>query len=89
MIMYANAAVEGIRTAPIDSVAKARLISEAKVMRAFWYYHLTSAFGDVPFYLDDVKDYETLERIAKLPRMSAVDTRTALINDLREEITYD
>ena len=89
MIMYANAAVEGIRTAPIDSIAKARLISEAKVMRAFWYYQLTSAFGDVPFYFDDVKDYETMERIAKLPRMSAVDIREAIINDLRESLTYD
>ena len=35
MVMYANAAVEGIKTAPVDSLVRARLISEAKVMRAF------------------------------------------------------
>lgn len=89
MIMYANAAIEAMKISPVDSVGKASLIAEAKVMRAFWYYQLTSAFGDVPFYFDDVKDKETMERIARLPRTSAVDTRTTLIEDLREELVYD
>lgn len=89
MIMFSNSAIEGIKTSPIDTLTRNQLIGEAKIMRAFWYYHLTSSFGDVPFYLEEVKDKETLERIADLPRMSAVDTRKVLINDLREELTYD
>jgi hypothetical protein len=89
MIMYANSAVEGIKSAPIDSLAKESLLAEAKIMRAFWYYQLTSNFGDVPFYFDDVKDKATMERIASLKRMPAVDTRATLIEDLRESLTYD
>ena len=57
-------------------------MAEAKVLRAFYYYLLTSFFGDVPFYTDDVSDHEVLDRVAKLPRMSAEATRTALIEDL-------
>ena len=89
MIMYANSAIEGTRAAPVDSLVKERLIAEAKVMRAFWYYQLTSAFGDVPFYFDEITDRQTMDRISRLPRMSAVDSRTALINDLRESLSYD
>ena len=36
----------------------------------------------MPFYTDDVSDHEVLDRVAKLPRMSAEATRTALIEDL-------
>ena len=60
------------------------LLLEAKVLRAFYYYTLTSFFGDVPFYFDDVTDLEVQERIGKLPRMSAVETRDTCIRDLQE-----
>lgn len=89
MIMYANAAVEGITSSPIKDEEKAPLIAEAKVMRAFWYYQLTSLFGDVPFYFDNVTDSETMNRIAKYPRMDAVATRATLIEDLQSELTFD
>ena len=89
MIMYANEAIEAMKRSKVDSLGKAKLIAEAKVMRAFWYYMLTSNFGDVPFYFEDVKDKETMERIARLPRMSAVETRAAIIEDLRGELSYD
>ena len=36
----------------------------------------------MPFYTDDVSDHDVLDRVAKLPRMSAEATRTALIEDL-------
>lgn len=60
------------------------LLCEAKVLRAFYYYTLTSFFGNVPFYFDDVSDNAVLERIAVLPRMSAQETRKACIKDLQE-----
>ena len=56
-------------------------IAEAVVMRAFYYYILTSTFGDVPFYTEAVTE-KNRARIASLPRMSAKDTRDYLINEL-------
>ncbi len=105
-IQRCNFAVQGISSSrafldddgEIDEADPQRLalLCEAKTLRAFYYYTLTSFFGDVPFYFDDVSDNETLERIAILPRMSAVDTRNACIKDLQEIVglvpqtrTYD
>lgn len=56
-------------------------IAEAVVMRAFYYYILTSTFGDVPFYTEAVTEGNRAD-IAKLPRMSAKETRDYLIDEL-------
>lgn len=61
-----------------------QLLCEAKTLRAFYYYILTSFFGNVPFYFDPVNDNATLDRIAVLPRMDAGKTREACIQDLLE-----
>lgn len=60
-----------------------RLISEAYVLRALYYYLLTCTFGDVPFYTCAVTE-ENRAAIAKLPRMSADDTRDYLIDQLMD-----
>lgn len=86
-IMYANEAIQGISTSPISDEEKAPLLAEAKVMRAFWYYHLLCNFGDVPFYTEYVKDSDDMNRIACLGRMSSVDTRTYLIDELIETLS--
>lgn len=88
-IMYANEAIQGISTSPISDQQKAPLIAEAKVMRAFWYYQLTCNFGDVPFYTDYVKDSDEMNRIARMGRMSAIQTRSYLIDELREILSVD
>ena len=88
-IRYCNYAIAGIEESPIDEQAKLRLISEAKTMRAFWYYILTSTFGDVPFYTEDVVDSEIMNKIAKYGRMSAYETRKAMIEDLQSCYTYE
>ena len=89
-IMYCNAAIAGIEgSTTVSDKVKADLVAEAKTMRAFWYYLLTSLFGDVPFYTEDVVDYETMERIAGLGRMSATATRTKMIENLQECYSYD
>ena len=77
-----NMTLAGIERSPIAYKDKIDFIGEAKIMRAFYYNILTSFFGDVPFYLDNIETLEDQTRIGKLPRMSAVDTRTALIEDL-------
>ena len=58
------------------------LRGEAVVLRAFFYYLLTSTFGDVPFYTEEVT-HENRAAIASLPRMSADDTRDRLISELK------
>ena len=58
-------------------------IAEAMVMRALYYYLLTSTFGDVPFYTEAVTE-RNRAKIASLPRMSADDTRDYLIDQMME-----
>lgn len=90
MIMYANYAIAGTENCTtISEEAKAKLLSEAVTMRAFWYYILTSFFGDVPYYTYDVTDAELMEQAAHLPRMSAVETRRHLVAELERYFGYD
>ena len=82
-IMRSNAVIYGIENSPaLTDEGKAPLVAEAKVVRAFYYWLLTSFFGDVPFYTDRVADIDTMKEIAKMGRMSAFETRKALIEDL-------
>lgn len=55
--------------------------AEAVTLRAFFYYILTSTFGDVPYYTCEVTE-SNMEQIAHLPRMSAFDTRDAIVDEL-------
>ena len=82
-VMYCNAAIDGIENSPLEDDVKLPLIAEGKIMRAMYYYVLTCMFGDVPFYTENVATLEIQERIGRLPRMSAVETRDSLINDLK------
>lgn len=59
----------------------AELMAETAVLRAFHYYLLTSTFGDVPFYTEEVTEHNK-DSIAYLPRMSAHKTRDYLIDEL-------
>ncbi len=84
-VQRCNFAIRGIESSSgISDLQRAQLLCEAKTLRAFYYYTLTCMFGNVPFYFDDVADHETMDRIAVLPRMSAVETRKACIEDLQE-----
>ncbi|MBR6731194.1 MAG: RagB/SusD family nutrient uptake outer membrane protein [Bacteroidales bacterium] len=57
------------------------LYGEAAVMRAMYYYVLTSVFGDVPFYLEAVTE-ENRKEIAHLERTLATVIRDTLANEL-------
>ena len=78
-VRYCNGAITGIENSSLSDTEKAPLVAEGKIMRAFYYWLMTSFFGDIPFYTDDVSDEAMLEKVAKLPRMSAVGTRDWLI----------
>lgn len=84
-----NAIIAGIeRCAGIDEDTRNRLKAEGVIMRAFYYWFLTSTFGDVPFYTHEIVTHEELAEVAKLPRMSADETRDYLIKELYEYVPY-
>ena len=82
--MFCNSTIVGIEKATIPEDKKPPLKAEAVALRALYYYILTSTFGDVPYYTADVSSLDALETIGKLGRMNANETRTALINELKE-----
>lgn len=90
-IMRSNAMIVAIDKAyengAITDEDVLELKGETVVLRAFFYYLLTSAFGDVPFYTETVTE-DNREQIASLPRMSADATRDYLIDELSEYVEY-
>lgn len=86
MVMYSNGVLARVAEAPISDEQKLFLLSETAIMRAFYYYLLTSLFNDVPFYTMEIATVRDMAIVEKLGRMSAVDTRTYLINELNDYI---
>ena len=80
-VMRCNAMYAAIERAPLTDEEKAPLFAECVIVRAFFYYLLTVNFKDVPYYTEEVTDANN-DRIASLPRMSASDTRNALIDEI-------
>lgn len=83
-IMRANSVIPGIEGSPIEEEKKPALLAEIKVVRAFYWYILTSFYGDVPFYTFPISDVDTQNKVAKMKRMPASDTRNYLIKELQE-----
>lgn len=83
MIFYTDRAVS---KGYIDENEAAPLYAEAAVLRSFYWYILTSTFGDVPFYTERVTE-ENRTRIVKLPRMSAAEIRNFCIGELRKNLS--
>ena len=82
-----NYAIWGIENAPEGALTeedRIQLLCEAKALRGFYYLYLTNMFGDVPLYFDPVLTMEDQDRVASLGRMSAHETRAAVIADLEE-----
>ena len=83
MIFYTDRAVsEGY----INENEAAPLYAEAAVLRSFYWYLLTSTFGDVPFYTERVTE-DNRTKIVKLPRMSATEIRNFCIEELRKNLS--
>ena len=87
-VMRCNECVDCILAANIDEQKKMELVAEAVVLRAFYYYILTSFFGDVPFYTERVGDIATLEKVRRLPRMDANEIRQTLYDDINNYQQY-
>ena len=83
-IMRANECIECIEKSPVKLEKKQAFIAEARTMRAFYYYILTSFFGDVPYYDYAVSDLAAMEQIRTLERTDAISIREVLYKDLKE-----
>lgn len=82
-VRYCLSTLAGIQRSKVSDIEKAPYEAETRILMSYYYYILTSFFGDVPFYEDYVENDEDMLRIAKLGRMSAVETRRTLIEELK------
>lgn len=85
-VMYCNECIACIDKSPINTTAKGRMTSEARIIRALYYYVLTNVFNGVPFYTDMVATQEDLAAIRKLPRTDANEIRRLLYEDLNNNV---
>ena len=87
-VMRCNNVLAAIERAFADGYIKEEeynaLKAEGAALRGMYYYLLTSFFGDVPFYTTPVETMEDQDRVAKIPRMSAIETRGYIVDELLE-----
>ena len=81
-VMRCNAMDAAIRRAPLSDAEKAPLMAEMTILRAFFYYILTSNFGNVPFYEEEVTSANN-DSIACLPRYAASKIREKMMEEIR------
>jgi hypothetical protein len=82
-INRANTAIARIPAITMDEDLKARLISEAKFMRAFYYFTLVRLFGGVPLV---VKETTSLANL-KQPRASVDEVYQQIVSDFTDAET--
>jgi len=79
-IKLCNVLLSKINEVPIPESNKARMIAEARFIRAYKYFELTNFFGDIPFYLTDIAVDEALN----ITRTSQAEVFTQLHKELAE-----
>jgi len=75
-----NAALERIPPIAMDEPLKARLLGEAKFMRAFYYFTLVRLFGDIPMIVKETTSLNNLQ-VARTP---AEDVYKQIIQDFTD-----
>lgn len=83
-VMYCNEAIHNIEHAAIADSLKGPLAAEGRVLRAMYYYILTTMFNGVPYYTCMVDSYQVQDSIRTLPRTPADTIRARLYRDLRD-----
>lgn len=68
----------------ISEKVKKQIVAEGKLYRAFYYYYLTSLWGDVPF----IEHFDTDYAISGLSRTNVSEIRNYIIKDLEECVDY-
>ncbi len=77
-INRANIVLEKVPGIDMNATTKARVLGEARFLRALTYFHLVSFFGDVPLELTEVTDAAH----AKVPRTPKAQIYAQIIRDL-------
>lgn len=77
-----NEIISGFVDIPIDEEAKNQYIAEAKVLRAFHYFHLVRCWGDVPLRLQPVTSFDEMN----IAKSSQSDVYNQIVADLTEAI---
>lgn len=78
----ANAVLDNVPGINMDAALKARLIAEAKFLRALHYFNLVRLFGGVPLRLKETSNIDGLD----ISRSSAAEVYAAIVNDLLDAI---
>ena len=78
-IYVVNTAVERLERSGIET--RDQLLGEAKFLRAFFYFYLSSLYGDVP--LITSSDYRVSAKLGRTPKDEVI---KQIINDLNESI---
>ncbi|MGZ5134910.1 MAG: RagB/SusD family nutrient uptake outer membrane protein [Flavitalea sp.] len=81
-INLANQVLENVPNIEMDATLKARYLNEAKFLRAYSYFRLVRAFGDVPLRLSLPKDASEYN----LPRTPKAQVWAAIEKDLQDAI---
>lgn len=89
-VFRSNTAIAEIPAMDIDDDLKSRLVGEAKFLRAFYYWHLTTLWGDVPLFTEP---FET-PADALIAKSPMADIYVVMIQDLKDAeaalpVTYD
>ncbi len=84
-VMRANLVLQNVPSIPMSDELKNRYYSEAKFMRALYYFELYTYYGKIPIYDESVvveKDFSNM----KYPRNSEADVITFILKDLADAI---
>ena len=80
-ISHANTVIKNInKVVGLEEEERARLLAEAKFFRAFNYFYLVKAFGDLPLILEP---YESLDNLY-VSRTSISEVYSKIVSDLKE-----
>ncbi|PSL47831.1 putative outer membrane starch-binding protein [Chitinophaga niastensis] len=82
-IYTANLVLDKVsKSTGISDATKKRVLSEAKFLRALFYYYLTGLFGDAVLYNES--NYADIDKSKTMPRTPVSDIRKSMITDLTE-----
>ncbi len=81
-INRANAVLANVPGVPMDEALKARILGEAKFLRALHYFNLVRLFGGVPIRLTETKNLDELD----VERATAAEVYAVIVNDLRDAL---
>ncbi|MBT2622387.1 RagB/SusD family nutrient uptake outer membrane protein [Chryseobacterium sp. ISL-6] len=70
-----NQVITNVPAIPMDTTLKNRLIAEAKMLRAYFYFNLVRIYGGVPI-------YDKVETVYEKPRNSVEEVYNFIISDL-------